>query len=74
MRAVTIIGILLIVAGLAGLAVRTFTYTTEEKVLDIGPIQATADKEHSIFVSPVFGIVAVVAGAALVVVGGRKKA
>jgi hypothetical protein len=64
--------VLLIVAGIVALAVRTFSYTTEEKVLDVGPIHATADKEHNIFISPAAGIVAIVVGGGLVFLGRRK--
>ena len=72
MKAVGWVGVVLILAGLVALGVRVFSYTTEEKVLDIGPIHATADKEHNIFVSPIVGIVAIVAGGALVFVGLRR--
>jgi hypothetical protein len=72
MKPLTWIGILLILAGIAGLVVGRFSYTTEEKVLDVGPLQATAEKEHSIHIPDIAGIIAVVAGGVLVVVSRRR--
>jgi len=42
------IGIALIVLGLFGLAWGGFTYTTTEKVVDIGPIHATREQTHNV--------------------------
>jgi hypothetical protein len=74
MRPVAIIGLVLIVLGLAALAYQGVTYTTREKVLDIGPIHATAEREKTVPLRPVLGIVAVAAGVVLVVAGVRKRA
>jgi hypothetical protein len=67
-------GALLVVVGLIALAYQGFTYTTRETVLDIGPIHATADVERTAALPPVVGIVAVIAGIALIVAGQRKGA
>jgi len=72
MRPLAIIGVLLILAGIAGLVVGRFTYTTEENVLKVGPIVATAEKEHSVRIPDIASIVAVVAGGILVVVSRRR--
>jgi hypothetical protein len=72
MRPLALIGVLLILAGIAGLIVGRFTYTTEEKVLEVGPLVATADKEHSVRIPDIAGILAVVAGGVLVVVSRRR--
>jgi hypothetical protein len=61
------IGIVLIVAGLVGLAWGGFTYTTTEKVVDIGPIHATRDKTHNVPLPPVVGGLALAAGVVLLV-------
>jgi uncharacterized membrane protein HdeD (DUF308 family) len=74
MRPVAIIGIVLIVLGLAALAYQGVTYTSREKVLDIGPIHATAEREKTVPLPPVLGVVAVAAGVVLVVAGVRKRA
>jgi dipeptide/tripeptide permease len=66
-------GALLVLVGLVALAYQGFTYTQREKVLDIGPIHATADRERTVALPPIVGIVAVVAGLALIVVGQRPR-
>ena len=65
------LGIILIALGLFGLAWGGFTYTTREKVVDIGPIHATRDKTHTVPLSPVFGAVALIGGIVLLA-AGRK--
>lgn len=72
MKPLTIVGVVLIVLGIAGLVMGRFTYTTEEKVLDIGPLEATAQKEHSVAVPDIAGIAAILAGGFLVFVGRRR--
>jgi uncharacterized membrane protein HdeD (DUF308 family) len=74
MKPVAILGVLLIVVGLVALAYQGFTYTRREKVIDLGPIQATAERERTVPLPPVVGIVAVAAGVALVFAGVRKGA
>lgn len=61
-----LIGIALIVFGVLALAYGGFTYTTREKVLDIGPLQATALKEKTVPIAPIAGVAALVGGLALV--------
>lgn len=65
------IGILLIVIGVLGLAWGGITYTTKEKVIDIGPIEATRDKKHSIPLPPLAGALAL-AGGIVVLATGKK--
>ena len=65
------IGIILIGLGLLGLAWGGFTYTTQEKVVDIGPIHATREEKHSIPLPPIAGAVAVIGGIALLVIRGK---
>ena len=72
MKILTMLGIALIVLGLAALAYQGFTYTTRETVIDIGPIKATADREKTIPLPPILGIVAVAGGVALMIAGSRK--
>ena len=69
-----LVGILLIVFGLAALAIGGFSYTKREKVLDLGPIEATTEQHKTIPLSPIVGIVAVAGGVALVVVGSKARA
>jgi hypothetical protein len=72
MKTLTLLGIVLIVVGVAALAYQGFTYTTRETVIDIGPIKATADREKTIPLPPILGIVAVAGGVALMIAGSRK--
>ena len=72
MNPITIVGILLIVFGIFVLAAEGITYTKTEKVLDIGPIEATAERQKTIPISPIAGGAAVVAGVALVIVGAKR--
>jgi hypothetical protein len=73
MKPVAIVGILLIVLGIGALVYQGFSYTTREKVIDLGPLQATAERQKTVPLPPIVGIVAVVAGVALVIAGGRKR-
>jgi uncharacterized membrane protein HdeD (DUF308 family) len=73
MKPVAILGVLLIVAGLVALAYQGITYTRREKVIDLGPIKATAERERTVPLPPVVGIIAVAAGVALVIAGVRKS-
>ena len=65
------VGIILIVLGLVGLAWGGFTYTTRQKVLDVGPIHATRDKTHTVLIPPIAGALALVGGVALVLARPR---
>jgi len=67
------LGIILIVLGLLGLAWGGFTYTTTEKLVDIGPIHATREKTHDVPLPPIAGAVALIGGVVLLV-AGRKPA
>lgn len=66
------LGVVLIVLGLFGLAWGGFTYTTREKVVNIGPIHATRDKTHSVPLPPIAGAVALVGGIVLLVTRGKE--
>ena len=66
------LGIILIALGLFGLAWGGFTYTTREKVVDIGPIHATREKAHNVPLPPIVGVVALIGGIVLLV-AGRKE-
>jgi hypothetical protein len=67
-----IIGIVLIVLGLLGLAWGGFKYTTTEKVLDIGPIHATREEKHNVPIPPVAGAAALIGGILLLVASKKK--
>jgi uncharacterized membrane protein YidH (DUF202 family) len=72
MKPQSMLGLLLIAIGIIAFAYQGFTYTTREKAVDLGPIQITADKTHTVSIPPIVGAVALVAGLVLLVTGGRK--
>jgi len=74
MKPIVILGVVLIVVGLAALAYQGITYTRRETVLDLGPLHATAERNRTVPLPPVVGIAGVLAGVALVVAGVRKRA
>jgi uncharacterized membrane protein len=73
MRPATMVGILLIVLGALALAYQGFNYTKQEKVLDIGPIHATAEEQKHVSIPPILGGLALVGGIVLVIAGSRKN-
>jgi hypothetical protein len=68
-----ITAIALIVLGVIALAYGGISYTREKKVLDIGPIEATAQTRETIPLPPVLGVAAIAGGVILLVVAGRKR-
>jgi membrane-bound ClpP family serine protease len=73
MKTYTIIGIILIVVGIVAFAYQGITYTTREKVVDIGPIQMTAEKTKTLPLPPIVGAIALVGGIVLLVMGNKKS-
>ena len=68
-----ITGIVLIVLGVIALAYGGITYTRREKVLDIGPIEATAERRETIPLPPLLAGLALAGGVALLIAGSRKR-
>ena len=68
-----LVGIVLVILGVVGLAYGGVTWTTKEKVVDLGPLQVTHDKTQSLPLPPIAGGVCLVAGVVLLVAGGRQK-
>ena len=68
-----IIGMILIVIGVIALVFGGITYTRREKVLDIGPLQASTERQKTIPLSPVLGGLALVGGVALMIAGSRRR-
>ncbi|HSK08403.1 MAG TPA: hypothetical protein VK911_02410, partial [Vicinamibacterales bacterium] len=67
-----IVAMLLIGLGVLALIWGGISYTRQEKVLDVGPIEATAETRETIPLPPILGIVAIGAGVVLLVVGRGK--
>ncbi len=73
MKTNTLLGIILIVVGIVAFAYQGITYTTREKVVDLGPIQVTADKTKTLPLPPIVGGVALVGGIVLLAMGSKKS-
>jgi uncharacterized membrane protein len=73
MKTASMVGILLIVLGVIALAYQGITYTTQKKVLDIGPIHATKEEHKTIPLPPVLGGLALVGGVVLVIAGNKQS-
>jgi drug/metabolite transporter (DMT)-like permease len=73
MKPIMWVGILLVVLGALAIAYQGFNYTHQEKILDVGPIHATAEEHDRVSIPPVLGGLALVAGIALLVVGAKKN-
>jgi hypothetical protein len=67
-----IIGLILIVVGIIALAYGGFSYTKREKIIDAGPLQVSADREHTVPLPPVLGALALAGGIVLVLAGNKK--
>jgi hypothetical protein len=72
MRPLAILGVVLIVLGIAGLVVRVIPIRQTEEVAKIGPVTATQTKETDYPIPTYAGIVAVLAGAALIFADRRR--
>ena len=69
----TLIGVALIIPGVLALAYQGITYTTREKVIDLGPLKASVDKGRSLLLPPIVGALALAGGMVLVIVGTRQS-
>ena len=74
MKSTLISGVVLIVLGVAALAYQGISYTSRETVVHIGPLHATADREKTIPLPPILGILGIAGGVALVMLSMRKRA
>jgi hypothetical protein len=72
MKAASIVGVILIVLGLAGLIAGGVTYTHEKKDVDLGPIQIQHQQTRTMPIPPLLGGVVLLAGIGLVVVGSKS--
>ncbi len=72
MKATTLIGALLIIVGAVSLVYKGFNYTSEETVLQVGSVKATAETEKSVAIPAWAGIVALVAGVLIIGTGMRR--
>jgi hypothetical protein len=73
MKPAALAGIVLIVIGIISLAYQGITYTTHKKIVDIGPIHATADEQKTIPLPPILGGLALLGGVILLVTSGKSS-
>jgi drug/metabolite transporter (DMT)-like permease len=69
----TILGIALVIIGIVALAYQGVTYTTQKKVVDIGPIQATKEEHHTIPLPPILGALALIGGVVVIASDRRSN-
>ncbi len=72
MKSTSWIGIVLIVLGALALAYQGFNYSHQDKILDVGPIHATAERHEHVSIPPILGGLALIGGIVLLVAGNRK--
>jgi uncharacterized membrane protein YidH (DUF202 family) len=72
-KAATVVGILLIVVGIAGFALGGFSFTREKKDIDLGPVQVSHKQTKTIPISPILSTLSLIVGAGLVAVSARSK-
>ena len=72
MRPMMIFGIVLIILGTIALGYHGITYTTHQKVLQIGPLEATKKTEKTIPLSPLLGGVMLAAGIVIIVMQAKR--
>ena len=67
-----LLGIALIAIGIIAFAYQGISYTTRDKVVDLGPLHMTAEKSHTLPLPPIVGAVALAGGLALLFMTGQK--
>jgi len=72
MKTNTVIAIILIIVGIVAFAYQGIQYTSREKVIDLGPVQVTAEKTSTFPLPPIVGGIALVGGIVLLLVGNKK--
>lgn len=73
MKTHALLAVILIATGIIAFAYQGFTYTTREKVVDLGPIQMTAEKTRTIPLPPILGAIALLSGIVLLARGGKNN-
>ncbi|HEV8243958.1 MAG TPA: hypothetical protein VGQ07_08180 [Nitrospirales bacterium] len=66
------LGIALIILAMVAFAYQGITYTTQEEVLDVGPLKATVEKDKTIPLPPIVGAAALIGGIVLLL-SARKS-
>lgn len=72
MKTNTVFAIILIALGVVTFAYQGITYTSREKVVDLGNLQMTTEKTNTLPLPPIVGALALVGGIALLVIGRKN--
>jgi hypothetical protein len=72
MKPLVIAAITLVILGVVALTYQGITYTTSEKALDLGPLQISTQRTHTIPLAPILGIVALGGGIVLFFTARRR--
>ena len=72
MKSTSLIGVVLIIAGVLILVFGGFSFTHQEQVVKAGPLEINANKRESVPISPIAGYLCVGGGIVLLLAGGRK--
>jgi drug/metabolite transporter (DMT)-like permease len=72
MKPLMIVGVVLIVIGVIALAYGGLSFTTSEKVAEVGPLKLEREKTRSIPLPPILGGLALIGGVVLLIVGARR--
>jgi hypothetical protein len=67
------LGVLLAVVGIFALVYQGVSFTRQKNILDVGPIHATRDDTERIPLPPIVGGLALLGGAALLIIGAKQK-
>ena len=73
MKPILFVGVALIISGAAILGYGHYTYTTRETVLQVGPLKATAEREHTETIPPIIGWILVGGGICAIAFGALSK-
>ena len=71
MRNLLLIGVVLVVLGIAGLIIENVTFTETKRVLDLGPLQVTSEEQHNVPIPTIAGLIAVIAGLGMIFASRR---
>lgn len=74
MKPLLLLAIFLIVLGAVAFVYQGISYTTGEKVIDLGPLKVTSEKTRTIPLPPLLGGMALAGGVVVLLLLARKKA
>ena len=66
------IGIGILIIGILMIVYTGFNYVTKEKVVDIGPVEMSVEKNHPVQWSPIIGVILVIGGIVIVAMNRKK--